>query len=119
MAHLYSIYFDVTDYKIETPQITFSNKTRLKEIKEKFPNSYAHRNFLPNYWHAEGFDMIHLSDDLPNIRKTNPNQIDLRFKNGKLIGMEYLWHPEYTEEEWDVHQKRLDSIKAEYDKNSS
>lgn len=99
--------FVETNLEIKTPQITLSRNTRFKEIKNKFPNSYAHRNIGANYYRGEGYDWVYLVDDLPRENRLYSNQIELRFKNGKLEHLEYQWQPNYTKEQLEIYRQQL------------
>ena len=99
--------FEESNLEIKTPQITLSKNTRFKEIKKKFPNSYAHRNIGANYYRNEGYDWVYLIDDLPSENKLYPSQIELRFKDGKLKHMEYQWQPNYTKEQLETYHQQM------------
>lgn len=106
IAFLSRLNFEEYDLKIEMPQITLSKDTKFREIKDKFPNSYAHRNIGANYYEQDGYDWIYLLDDIQSEGKLYPSQIELIFKGGKLKRMEYDWQPTYTKEQLEIYKQQ-------------
>ena len=107
-AFLSHFNFEENNLEIKTPQITLSGKTRIKEIKNKFPNSYAHRNIGANYYSSEeGYDWVCLIDDLPSEKKLYSSYIELRFKDGRLKHLEYYWVPTYTKEQLEIYHQQM------------
>jgi hypothetical protein len=101
--------FEEKNMKIETPQISLSKNTTIKEIKKVFPISYSHRNIGAHHLQTEeGFQWIYLIDDLPKERKPHPNKVELIFKDGYLKQIEYQWQPIYSEKQWDKYQEEME-----------
>lgn len=107
-AVLSNIDFGETNVEISTPQILLSKATQLADIKEVFPNAYAHRN-IGVHTFAErgqnGVDWVYLKDDLHRRIEPNQNQLELLFIHRKLKYLEYSWYPNFTDEEWAIYTK--------------
>lgn len=107
IAFLSHYNFDKSNSEVITPQINLSSRTKFKEIRRKFPNSYAHRNFGANFIRHEGFSWVNLIDDIASDHKLYPSQIELRFKDGTLNNMVYKWQPNYTAEQLDRYRQEM------------
>ncbi len=110
---LNDIKFEEDQFEIIFPELVLNNKTTIESLKEIFPISYKTLNKGANTAKLNDEEWMYFVDDLPSTNRPASNQIELRFKDNKLIRFYYYWKPEMTDDQLTEYKRISASLRNE------
>jgi len=113
---LYDVDFRLSDLKLVTNKFTFSSQTNLSNLQELFPNEEVTLSETAAFpYNEEGMLGLFLDQAGDYGNRPSPPLIRVWFRNDSLMGLEYNWQPEYTENQWEKYLNEKSRIDKMFD----